>query len=86
MPLIELEPPSVRPRGHSMRRSPVPCSGSVVKFQLTSGLRSSAQHAGRDVDHRMPVGRPGLEQDDARAVLAQPAATTQPAEPAPTTT
>jgi hypothetical protein len=30
MPLIELEPPSTRPRGHSSRRSPDPFSGSVV--------------------------------------------------------
>jgi hypothetical protein len=86
MPLIELEPPSVRPRGHSMRRSPVPFSGSVVKFQLTSGLR---------ISERMPAGMwimgcqsegPASSSTTEAPVSERRAAATQPAEPAPTTT
>jgi hypothetical protein len=37
MPLIELEPPSILPRGTSMRRPPEPSSGSEEKHQLTAG-------------------------------------------------
>ena len=49
MPLIELEPPKVRPRGQSMRRSPELFSGSVVKFQFTTGWR---------ISERTPAGLP----------------------------
>ena len=86
MPLIELEPPMTRPRGHSMRRSPVPFSGSVVKFQLTSGLR---------ISERMPAGiwiigcqslGPASSRITDAPVSDRRDATTQPAEPAPTTT
>ena len=73
MPLIELVPPSVLPRGHCNRRPPVPGSASLKKFQLILGIVEDAQDAGRDMDHRVAVGRPGFEQDDPRAVLAQPA-------------
>src|ERR1700751_4895082 len=86
MPLIEDEPPSVRPRGHSMRRSPEPFSGSVVKFQFTSGLRNS---------ERMPAGiwiigcqslGPASSRITDAPVSDNRAATVQPAEPAPTIT
>ena len=86
MPLIELEPPSVRPRGQSMRRSPEPFSGSVVKFQFTSGLR---------ISERMPAGMwiigcqslgPASSRITEAPVSLRRAATVQPADPAPTTT
>src|SRR5580698_167391 len=41
MPLIELEPPRVRPRGTGMLRLLAFGSGSVAKFQLYTGLFSS---------------------------------------------
>ena len=37
MPLIELDPPSIFPRGTSIRRPPDPSSGSDAKHQLTAG-------------------------------------------------
>ena len=86
MPLIELEPPMTRPRGHSMRRSPVPFSGSVVKFQLTSGLRISDRiPAGMWIIGCQSVGPASSSTTDAPVSLRR-AATVQPAEPAPKTT
>ena len=38
MPLMEDVPPSIMPRGTSIRRPPEPSSGSDVKHQLTAGL------------------------------------------------
>ena len=37
MPLIELDPPSIFPRGTSIRLPPEPSSGSEEKHQLTAG-------------------------------------------------
>ena len=86
MPLIELEPPRVRPRGHSMRRSPVPFSGSVVKFQLTRGLRiSDRMPAGIWIIGCQSLGPASSRMTDA-PVSDRRDATTHPAEPAPTTT
>ncbi len=47
--------------------------GLAEEIPVDFGVVEDAQHAGRDMDHRVAVGRPGFEQDDARAVLAQPA-------------
>ncbi len=73
MPLIELEPPSVLPRGQWMRPSGAAGAGLGGVVPVHHRMAQQLQHAGGDVDPGVAVGRAGLQQDDARAGLAQAA-------------
>ena len=87
MPLMELEPPSTLPRGMGILRLAVPSSGVVSKHQFTLG---------RSIIFQKPTGtwmsglqsRPPASNSSTvwRPLAVRRLASTQPAEPAPTTT
>ena len=73
MPLIELEPPSVLPRGQWIARPAVPAEPSAQKFQFTTGWCSSFSTPAGNMDPNVAVGRPGLQQDHASTGLGEAA-------------
>ena len=84
MPLIELEPPSVRPRGMGMERPLTLSSGSVAKFQLYTGLFSSLVNpAGMAIHMESSFGPASSSSTLVPAFSVSRLARTQPAEPAP---
>ena len=86
MPLIELVPPSVLPRGHCSRRSPDPGSASLKKFQLILGLlRTRRTPAGMWIIGSRSGGPASSSTTRDPSSLSR-LATTQPADPAPITT
>ena len=84
MPLIELEPPRVRPRGTGMERLFAFGSGSVAKFQLYTGLFSSLVKPAGMLIHIDLSGGPASSSSTRlfRSSVSR-FASTQPAEPAP---
>ena len=85
MPLIELEPPKVRPRGIGIRRLWALGSGSLSKFQLYFGLLSSlVKPAGMLIHIELSFGPASSSRTVQRLSSLSRFASTQPAEPAPT--
>jgi hypothetical protein len=87
MPLIELDPPSSRPRGRNSRRPFSVGSGSVVIRQVSSGL-SIAFIMPSGIRIRNLFAPPPASSSSTRVCgsSVSRAASTQPAEPAPTIT
>ena len=85
MPLIELDPPKVLPRGTGMTRLWALGSGSVSKFQLYFGLFSSlVKPAGMLIHMDLSGGPASSSSTLVRWSSVRRLASTQPAEPAPT--
>ena len=92
MPFIELEPPSTRPRGQCIRRWLQPGSGSVSKAQLYLGRFMGMESAVGMCRNRFAgwalLSSPPCSSSSTVALPSSVSrfASTQPAEPAPTTT
>ncbi len=85
MPLIELVPPSVLPRGHCSRRPAVPGSPSLMKFQLMRGLLSTRSTPAGMWIHGSRSGGPASSSTTRAPSSERRLATTHPADPAPMT-
>ncbi len=87
MPLIELEPPKVRPRGQGMRRPAMPSSASISKFQLKDlWLSSRVKPAGMSIHIDLSRGPASSSSTLTFGSSVSRLASTQPAEPPPTMT
>ena len=85
MPLIELEPPSVLPRGIGIERPFTLASGSLEKVQLKRGLLSSLVKPAGMLIHMESSGGPASSRSTLMPGFSvSRLARTQPAEPAPT--
>ena len=73
LPLIRVEPPRLLPRGTAIRRSCVPGSGWVAKFQLKRGSFQVLPKAAGDLDPWRTRRSAGFQQKHADVrILAQP--------------
>src|SRR5437868_2299503 len=71
MPLIELVPPRVLPRGHCSLAASRTGLAFAEEVPVDLSIVENAQNTGGDMDPDVAVGRPGFEQHNARALFAQ---------------
>jgi hypothetical protein len=83
---IELEPPTILPRGRYARRPPSPGSDSLSKSQSQRVLNKLAKAAGTWISVAVSHGPASTSATDTLESSDKRAAKTHPAEPAPTTT
>ena len=87
MPLIELEPPSVRPWVVGIARPPLPSDGSVLNCQVKSGLNSILMNPAGTWMYGCRSGGPASStQTVAPGSSVSRCASTEPAAPLPTMT